>query len=82
MTVPYDNLDSRLIDDILYTGMSNIDNIIQDIDNNNTKIEQDVEKNIKIKQNTILKKYVILQIIHQKNMILIVLKINGDKCVC
>ena len=47
LTVPYDNLDSRLIDDILYTGISNIDNIIRDIDNNNTKLEQDVEKNIK-----------------------------------
>lgn len=47
LTVPYADLDSRLIDLILYTNISNIDNIIKDIDNNNAEIENKSKKQVK-----------------------------------
>ena len=47
LTYPYGNLDSRLLDMILYTNINNIDNILNDIDNNNVKIENNVDNNIK-----------------------------------
>ena len=40
ITYPYDDLDSRLLDIVLYSSVENIDNIVRDIDNNNDKIEQ------------------------------------------
>jgi len=39
LTVPYQILDSRCVDLILYSSVANIDNIIEDIDNNNNIIE-------------------------------------------
>lgn len=47
LTIPFDNIDSRLIDLVLYTNISNIDNIINDIDTNNNKIEFDNKNNLK-----------------------------------
>ena len=39
LTLPYRVLDSRCLDMLLYSSISNIDNIVADIDNNNHKIE-------------------------------------------
>lgn len=39
LTVPYDNLDDRLIDLVMYSKIDNIDNIINEIDINNKVIE-------------------------------------------
>ena len=47
LTIPYDTLDSRVIELILYSDISNIDSIMQDIDNNNIKIEEDANNEIK-----------------------------------
>ena len=47
LTIPYDNLDRRLIDLLLYTNVSNIDNVVNDIDNNNSNIERNALKNVK-----------------------------------
>lgn len=40
LTIPYANLDNRVIDLILYSDASNIDKIIEDIDRNNEYIER------------------------------------------
>lgn len=55
LTIPYDNLDSRLIDLLLYTNISNIDNIINDIDNNNSNIERNALNNVKIQTEYMVK---------------------------
>ena len=47
LTYPYADLDSRLIEMILYSNILNIDNIINDIDNNNKEIERNTENQIK-----------------------------------
>lgn len=47
LTYPYADLDSRLIDMLLYTNINNIDNILYDIDKNNNNIENNVNKDIK-----------------------------------
>ena len=47
LTYPYADLDSRLIEMILYSNITNIDNIINDIDNNNKEIERNTENQIK-----------------------------------
>ena len=47
LTIPYSVLDSRVIDLLLYTNISNIDNIIDDIDNNNINIEENISKSMK-----------------------------------
>ena len=47
LTIPIDSLDSRVIDMIMYTNISNIDNIMIDIDNNNLKIEKENDEIIK-----------------------------------
>ena len=49
LTYPYDNLDSRMIDMILYTNIDNIDNIVNEIDKNNANIENSVNNSIKNK---------------------------------
>lgn len=41
LTIPYDEIDNRLIDLICVTNIRNIDNIIEDIDNNNDKLEKE-----------------------------------------
>ena len=40
LTVPYTKLDARVIDLLLKTDISNIDNIIDDIDRNNSQIDK------------------------------------------
>ena len=55
LTVPYANLDARLIDLLLYTNIGNIDNIIEDIDNNNSVIEDNVLNNVKEQTNYMVK---------------------------
>ena len=47
LTIPYANLDNRVIDLILYSDISNIDNIIIDIDTNNEDIERNNKNTIK-----------------------------------
>ena len=55
LTVPYANLDVRLIDLLLYTNIKNIDNILNDIDNNNNNIENNSLKSIKEQTNYMAK---------------------------
>ena len=55
LTVPYTNLDSRLLDMVLYTNISNIDNIINDIDNNNASIERNTAIQVKDYTNFMVK---------------------------
>ena len=55
LTVPYADLDTRLIDLLLYTNIRNIDNIIEDIDNNNSIIEDNVLNNVKEQTNYMVK---------------------------
>lgn len=43
----YESLDNRLIDNVYASIISNIDNIIEDIDNNNVKLECENLNNIK-----------------------------------
>lgn len=50
LTVPFDELDSRTIDLVKYTSVVHSDNIIDDIDNNNNKIEEN--NKIKAKSQT------------------------------
>ncbi len=47
LTIPYDDLDSRVLDLILYSNIVNIDNILEDIDNNNKEVENKSINNIK-----------------------------------
>jgi hypothetical protein len=47
LTVPFGELDKRLVDLIKYSNMKNIDKIIEDIDRNNIKLEQNMEDNRK-----------------------------------
>lgn len=44
LTIPFDNLDDRVLDLILYTNISNIDNIMIDINNCNTLNEINSQK--------------------------------------
>lgn len=44
LTCPFDNLDSRLLDCVLYSSIGNIDKIIEEIDNNNEHIENNQKK--------------------------------------
>lgn len=46
-TYPYDNLDNRMIDLIYKSNIKNIDNIMEDIDKNNMKIEKKNIENAK-----------------------------------
>ena len=55
LTVPYANLDSRLLDMVLYTNILNIDNIIKDIDNNNASIERNTAIQVKDYTNFMVK---------------------------
>lgn len=45
LTIPFGTLDKRVLDFIYNTQCSNIDNIVEEIDNNNAKIERNgIEK--------------------------------------
>ncbi len=47
LTIPYRNLDDRIIDLINMTKVANIDNIIADIDRNNSIVEQNHADTVK-----------------------------------
>lgn len=47
LTYPYEDLDERMISLINKTNSRYIDNIMEDIDNNNAKIEKECEDNAK-----------------------------------
>lgn len=47
LTVPFDGLDSRLVDFVCLTNVANIDNIVRDIDNSNCKHEINCLDNVK-----------------------------------
>lgn len=50
-TYPYDNLDSRIIDMIYMSSVKYIDNIIEDIDNNNIKVENENKEKVNLQTN-------------------------------
>lgn len=52
---PFENLDFRFIDMIYRTNIVHIDNIVQEIDINNNKIEKNINSNVKDKSNYMLK---------------------------
>ena len=43
LTIPFDCVDARIIDMVYVTSIDNIDNIIEDIDTNNSKISMEKE---------------------------------------
>jgi len=47
LTIPYNEIDAKIIDLILSTLISNIDNIIEDIDMNNQEIDNNAVKNVR-----------------------------------
>ncbi|MBE5757471.1 MAG: hypothetical protein E7345_00885 [Clostridiales bacterium] len=47
LTCPYENLDVRFVDLVLFSSINNIDKIIDDIDNNNVDIECNYNKSYK-----------------------------------
>lgn len=54
-TSKYDTIDSRIIKEILELNISNIDTIIDDIDRNNTLIEQNMYNKMKDDSNYIIR---------------------------
>ena len=64
---PYDDLDERFIDMIYKTNITNIDNIIEQIDNNNAKIENNVNSSVKDKSNFMLREIYNFSNISSKN---------------
>ena len=50
LTIPYDEIDERLVGLIFKSNIANIDSIINDIDNNNNKL--DINNNKKLKNQT------------------------------
>ena len=50
-TCPFDNLDKRFIDLIYKTNIQYIDNIVEDIDNNNVKLEQEYNNKVNSQTN-------------------------------
>lgn len=47
LTIPYDNIYSRILSLVMLSSVSNMDNIMEEIDNNNTDIENKCIKHIK-----------------------------------
>ena len=64
---PYEDLDERFIDMIYKTNIANIDNIIEQIDNNNAKIENNVNSSVKDKSNFMLREIYKFSNISSKN---------------
>ena len=64
---PYEDLDERFIDMIYKTNIVNIDNIIEQIDNNNAKIENNVNSSVKDKSNFMLREIYNFSNISSKN---------------
>lgn len=50
-TCPFDNLDKRFIDLVYKTNIQYIDNIVEDIDNNNVKLEQEYNNKVNSQTN-------------------------------
>lgn len=67
-TYPYENLDNRIIDLIYFSNVSNIDNIIEDIDNNNAKIEKDNMKSVKSSSDYMVREIYNFSKISSKNL--------------
>ena len=55
LTCPYESLDKRLLDYTLKTRIVNIDKILKEIDENNLKIEKEVESKREDKSKIMLK---------------------------
>ena len=64
---PFEDLDERFIDMIYKTNVTNIDNIIEQIDNNNAKIENNVNSDVKDKSNFMLREIYNFSNISSKN---------------
>ena len=64
---PFEDLDERFIDMIYKTNVTNIDNIIEQIDNNNAKIENNVNSSVKDKSNFMLREIYNFSNISSKN---------------
>jgi len=47
LSIPYENLDSRVIDLLVYSNICNIDKIMLDIDTSNNDIERNSMNNVK-----------------------------------
>ena len=63
----FEDLDERFIDMIYRTNIVNIDNIIEQIDNNNAKIENNVNSDVKDKSNFMLREIFNFSNISSKN---------------
>ena len=64
---PFENLDFKFIDMIYKTNIEHIDNIIQEIDNNNDKIEKNANSIVRDKSNYMLKEIFDFSNISSKN---------------
>lgn len=64
---PYENLDERFINMIYKTNIIYIDNIVEDIDKNNSKIENNINESNKDKSNYMLKEIYDFSNISSKN---------------
>ena len=67
-TYPYENLDNRIIDLIYFSNVSNIDNIVEDIDNNNAKIEKDNMNSVKSSSDYMVREIYNFSKISSKNL--------------
>ena len=67
-TYPYENLDNRMIDLIYFSNVSNIDNIVEDIDNNNAKIEKDNMNSVKSSSDYMVREIYNFSKISSKNL--------------
>lgn len=47
LTIPYDEIDNRILELIYFTSVVNIDKIIEEIDNNNINVEQKQTEHMK-----------------------------------
>lgn len=55
LTIPYDCLDSRTLQLVNMTNIQHIDNIVEDIDRNNMKVEENSLKDVKNKSDFMLR---------------------------